>query len=148
MHVENWRRIETGSTGARTTLTGKTRITVRAYDRMDGNPERRKLGVYRLGYQLLPHSGAANSSIDWSITFDRNPPIEAVKTVYAKGSKSGPTGETIFNYTVTNRLNADGFGEGFFDASGFDAGPYILRLFAADFFGNQAIRDIQIEVKR
>jgi len=140
---ENWRRIETVSPGARITLTGKTRITVRAHDRMDGNPERRKLGVYRVGYQLLP-----DGEIDWTITFDRNPPQEAAKTVYAKGSQSGPTGETIFNYIVTNRLNSQGYGEGFLDAAQLPAGEHTIRVFAADFFGNQAFKDIQIEVRK
>ena len=144
---ENWRPIEAVSPGARINLTGKTRITVRAHDRMDGNPERRKLGVYRVGYQLIP-AGGTPGEIDWTITFDRNPPFEAVKTVYAKGSKSGPTGETIFNYIVTNRLNKDGYGEGFFDAAQFGAGQYTIRVYAADFFGNQAFKDIQIEVKK
>ena len=145
---ENWQPIETVSPGARITLTGKARITVRAHDRMDGNPERRKLGVYRVGYQVIAPDGTPKAGIDWTITFDRNPPQEAVKTVYAKGSKSGPTGETIFNYIVTNRLNAEGYGEGFLDASQLDAGQYTVRVYAADFFGNQAFKDIQIEVKK
>ena len=143
---ENWRPIETVSPGSRITLSGKARITVRAHDRMDGNPERRKLGVYRVGYQMIAPDGTPKTGIDWTITFDRNPPFEAVKTVYAKGSKSGPTGETIFNYIVTNRLNAEGFGDGFLDAAQLDAGQYTVRVYAADFFGNQAFKDIQIEV--
>jgi hypothetical protein len=145
---ENWGPIETVSPGARITLTGKTRITVRAHDRMDGNPERRKLGVYRVGYQVIDSGGTTKGEINWTITFDRNPPFEAVKTVYAKGSKSGPTGETIFNYIATNRLNKEGFGEGFLDPSQFEAGQYTVRVYAADFFGNQAFKDIQIEVKK
>ena len=140
---ENWRPIETVSGNSRITLTGKTRITVRAHDRMDGNPERRKLGVYRVGYQILPAG-----EIDWTITFDRNPPQEAAKTVYAMGSQSGPTGETIFNYIVTNRLNSRGYGEGFLDAAQLPAGPHTIRVYAADFFGNQAFKDIQIEVRK
>lgn len=141
---ENWNEIETPPGASRIKLSGKTRIVVRAFDRMDGNPERRKLGVYRLGYQLLQFGGDVN----WSITFDRNPPPEAVKTVYATGSQSGPTGETIFNYIVTNRLNADAFGEDFLDASRFENGTYKVRVFAADFFGNQTYKDIEFEVRK
>ncbi|HEX6278558.1 MAG TPA: hypothetical protein VFZ49_00965, partial [Pyrinomonadaceae bacterium] len=99
-----WNKIETESSTSRIKLTGKTRIVVRAFDRMDGNPERRRLGVYRVGYQLLNADSQPATDVDWTITFDRNPPSEAVKTVYAPGSKSGATGETIFNYIVTNRL--------------------------------------------
>lgn len=145
---ENWRQIETAAPSSRITLTGKTRIVLRAYDRMDGNSERRKLGVYSLGYQIVPTSGEPKSQVDSSIIFDRNPPPEAARTVYARGSKSGPSGETIFNYSITNRLDAHGFNEGFFDASRLEPGQYTIRVFAADYFGNRSSKDIQIEVKR
>ena len=145
---ENWLQIETEKPGTRTTLTGKTRLVVRAFDRMDGNPERRRLGVYKLGYQLLKTDGSLVLEPNWTITFGQNPPFEAVKTVYATGSKSGATGETIFNYIVTNRLTAQGYGEGFLDPATLEPGSYKVRVFAADFFGNQTSKDIQIEVKR
>jgi len=144
----NWNEIETQTPSSRIKLTGKTRIVVRVFDRMDGNPERRRLGVYRVGYQILNSDSSPRGEIDWTITFDRNPPWEAVRTVYATGSKSGATGETIFNYIVTNRLNANGFGEGFLDATSLETGSYTIRVFAADFFGNQTYKDIPIEVIR
>ena len=145
---EGWNEIETQAGSSRIKLTGRSRIVVRAFDRMDGNPERRRLGVYRVGYQVLNSDGSARSDVDWTITFDRNPPWEAVKTVYARGSKSGATGETIFNYIATNRLKPDSFSEGFLDAATLEPGNYTVRVFAADFFGNQAFKDIQIEVIR
>ena len=146
VYDDSWNEIETPGGPSRIKVTGKTRIVVRAFDRMDGNPERRKLGVYRVGYQLILPSGTPTGDINWSIVFDRNPPPDAVNTVYANGSKSGPTGETVFNYIVTNRLNASGIGEQFFNAELLDAGLYTIRVFAADFFGNQTYKDIQIEV--
>ena len=76
------------------------------------------------------------------------PPPEAVRFVYADGSQSGPTGETIFNYIVTNRLTKDQIGEGFLDASTLQPGNYSLRVFAADIFGNETFKDTQIEVTR
>ncbi len=145
---ESWSEIETQPGSSRIKLAGKSRILVRAFDRMDGNPERRRLGVYRVGYQILNNDGSERTEVDWTITFDRNPPWEAVKTVYAKGSRSGATGETIFNYIVTNRLKPDLFSEDFLDATAFEPGNYTVRVFAADFFGNQAFKDIQIEVIR
>ena len=145
---ESWNEIETQPGSSRIKLSGKSRIVVRAFDRMDGNPERRRLGVYRVGYQILNNDGSERTEVDWTITFDRNPPWEAVKTVYAKGSRSGATGETIFNYIVTNRLKPDSFSEDFLDATAFEPGNYTVRVFAADFFGNQAFKDIQIEVIR
>ncbi len=145
---EQWNEIETQTGSQRIKLTGKTRIVLRAFDRMDGNPERRKLGVYRVGYQILNSDGAPRTEPDWTIIFDRNPPGEAVKTVYAIGSKSGYTGVTAFNYIVTNRLNPGSFGEDFFDAARLEPGSYTIRVFAADFFGNQTYKDIAIEVIR
>jgi sugar lactone lactonase YvrE len=145
---ENWNEIETQAPASRIRLTGKTRIVVRAFDRMDGNPERRRLGVYRVGYQILNSDNSPRADINWSITFDRNPPWEAVKTVYAIGSKSGATGETIFNYIATNRLSASGYGERFFDPATLEAGTYTIRVYAADFLGNQTYKDIPIEVTR
>ena len=146
VYDEAWNEIETPAGSSRIKLAGKTRIVVRAFDRMDGNPERRKLGVYKVGYQMFLPGGTPTGDINWSIVFDRNPPPDTVRIVYAKGSKSGPMGETVFNYIVTNRLNSSGIGEGFFSADLLDAGIYTLRVFAADFFGNQTYKDIQIEV--
>ncbi len=134
---ENWTPIaETINTDSRIKLGGKTRIVVRAHDRMDGNSERRKLGVYRIGYQVLREDGTPLEDVKWTISFDRLPDAEAVKYVYAAGSKSGATGETIFDYIASNRVNGDSFQEDFLDAGKLENGNYVLRVFAADFFGN------------
>ena len=143
---QNWLRVETKGAGARIKLAGKYRIVVRAFDRMDGNSDRRKLGVYKLGYQLLHGDGTPACEAIWSIVFDRMPPNAAAKFVYAAGSHSGATGETIFNYIVTNRLNGDASGERFFDTNELSAGNYTLRVFAGDYFGNISTKDIPIEV--
>lgn len=141
---ENWNEIETQTPESRINLSGKTRIVVRAFDQMDGNAERRRLGVYKIGYQVLT---VENPLFEprWTIQFDRLPDAEAVRFVYAKGSKSGATGETIFNYIASNEVNGDGFEESFFDASQLDAGNYILRVFAADLFDNTASKDISFQ---
>jgi NHL repeat len=144
---ENWQMFgETRNADSRIKLNGRTRIVVRAYDRMDGNAERRRLGVYKIGYQLLKADKTPLSEINWTISFDRLPDSDAVKFVYAVGSKSGATGETIFNYIATNRVNGDEFREDFFDAQTLENGDYVLRVFAADFFGNQMAREIEFSV--
>ncbi len=143
---ETWQPLgETRNAGSRINLNGKTRVVVRAYDRMDGNAERRRLGVYKIGYQLLKPDETPLSEINWTISFDRLPDADAVKFVYATGSKSGATGETIFNYIATNRVNGDEFREDFFDAQTLDNGNYILRVFATDFFGNITSKEISFE---
>ncbi|HJS50487.1 MAG TPA: hypothetical protein VJ781_01185, partial [Pyrinomonadaceae bacterium] len=148
IYDSGWNPIETPSPDSRIKLAGKFRIVVRAFDRMDGNPERRKLGIYRLGYQLFYESGLPASDLKWTIEFDRMPPNEAVRFVYANGSVSGPTGETIFDYIVTNRLTKDSIREDFIDASMLEPGNYAVRVFAADLFGNNTTRDIDFEVTR
>jgi hypothetical protein len=76
------------------------------------------------------------------------PDTAAVNFVYAPGSKSGATGETIFNYIATNEVAGDVFKENFLDAGALETGEYVLRAFAADFFGNTASKDINFEVVR
>jgi sugar lactone lactonase YvrE len=139
---ENWQPI---ANIPRIRLSGKTRIAVRSYDQMDGNASRRKLGVYRLGYQILREDKTPLSEPNWTILFAKMPDEEAVNLVYAKGSQSGYTPETIFDYIVSNEVNPLSVKETFFEASKLNAGNYILRVFSADFFGNTATKDIEFE---
>jgi hypothetical protein len=140
LFTADWQKLEGRP---RTPLSDRTRVVVRAYDRMDGNSERRRLGVYRLGYQLLAN-GAPSTDVVWTITFDRTPPNDAVRIAYADGSQSGYTGVTVFNYIVTNRINGADFREGFLDTSTLAPGEYTLRVFAADHFGNTATKDVLV----
>jgi len=145
---ENWQEFETESATGRIKLTGKTRIVVRAFDQMDGNSNRRRLGVYKIGYQILKEDKTPVQEIKWTISFDRLPEQEAVKFVYAKGSQSGYTPQTIFNYIASNEVSGGNFRENFFDPNSLENGYYILRTFAADFFGNFASEDVKIEVSK
>lgn len=142
---ENWREIETKNQTGRIKLSGKIRITVRAYDQMDRNSDRRRLGVYKIGYQILQNDRPIFEP-KWTISFERMPEAEAVSFVYAKGSKSGATGETIFNYIATNETRGDIYREDFLDTGALENGIYVLRVFAADFFDNTASKDIGFEV--
>ncbi|MGH7785114.1 MAG: hypothetical protein ACREO5_14900, partial [Candidatus Binatia bacterium] len=144
----SWHEIETAASNARIKLTGKTRIVVTAYDRMDGDSDRRRLGVYSVGYNVYRSDGTLASDHHSAILFKRFPDNRAVPFVYAPGSRSGATGQTVFNYIVTNEVDADLFKEDFLDVSNFDAGQYLLKVFAADYFGNTAVRDINFEVTK
>lgn len=144
---QNWNEIKSVKGIRRISLGDKLRLVVEAYDRMDGNAERRRLGVYRLGYQVLsPGTEAADT--DWTIVFDRMPPNDAASLVYAPGSRSGATGKTTFRYIVTNRVSGDGFSEAFLDSAMLGPGTYLLRAYAADYFGNITTKDVAIEVVR
>lgn len=145
---ENWEPVETPAGGGRITLNGKVRVVAAAFDQKDGNPERRKLGIYRAGYEVLTAGGQPVFDAVWTLNFLRFPPNDAVRFAYANGSRSGATGETRFRYIVTNFVNGDEYREGFLDISTLANGIYTLRVNAADFFGNITSKDIQFEVKR
>nr|HQU86423.1 hypothetical protein [Pyrinomonadaceae bacterium] len=145
---EKWIPVETTNSGSRITLRGKTRIVLRGFDQMNGNESRRKLGIYKLGYQVLREDETPVGDKKWTISFDRSPDENAVKFVYSASSKSGYSPETIFEYIVSNEVEGDDFREDFFDAAALENGNYILRVFAADFFGNSAAEDLKFEVKK
>ncbi|MGE0128336.1 MAG: SMP-30/gluconolactonase/LRE family protein [Blastocatellales bacterium] len=131
---------------------GRFRIIVRAYDQVDGNPKYRRLGLYRLGYQLLRADGSAVSGFEqphYNVVFDRLPVDQSlVEMVYAAGSQSGYQGQTIFGYVVTNIARGGEAREDFLDTSQVAPGDYTLRVFAEDFFGNQTRRDMPVNVIR
>jgi len=144
---EEKRRQETGKP---LTVRGDVRIVVRAYDQMDGNAARRRLGLYQLGYQVLNADGIPTQGFSeplWTISFESLPDdSRAVPLAYGEGSKAGATGETIFAYVVTNVVRDRSATENFWHTSMLREGDYILRVFAADFFGNKTTRDVAVRV--
>jgi DNA-binding beta-propeller fold protein YncE len=137
-------------TGKALLVRGDVRVVVRAYDQMDGNAARRRLGLYQLGYQVLNADGNPAQGFSeplWTISFESLPDdSRAVPLAYAEGSKAGATGETIFAYVVTNVVRDRSATENFWHTSMLPEGVYILRVFAADFFGNKTTRDVAVRV--
>ncbi|MEP7337035.1 MAG: hypothetical protein ABI977_04775 [Acidobacteriota bacterium] len=137
---------------ARLMLNGRVRIFVRAYDQTDGNAKYRRLGIYRVGYQVLTPNGSVLPSFDdtrRNIEFDRLPADgSAVPLAYAEGSQSGYEGATIFRYIATNVVRGGDAREEFFDTSKLTPGDYTLRVITADFFGNRAQRDLPVTVTK
>jgi sugar lactone lactonase YvrE len=131
-------------------INGRARVIVRAYDQLDGNPRRRRLGLYRLGYQLLRIDGSPEAGFEqplYNLVFDRLPiNQDMIRLVYAAGSQSGYEGVTVFGYIVTNVAGGGLAREDFLNASQIAPGNYTLRVFAEDFFGNQSSRDIPLIV--
>jgi hypothetical protein len=144
IYDQNDSPVETVLPNARISLRGKVRVVARAYDQMDGNSERRRLGVYKLNCELFRGSERLNALGE--IEFARMPASAAIPFVYANGSHSGATGETKFDYIVTNFSNADGFREGWLDAGALPGGDYKVVVTAQDFFGNAATRSFSFEV--
>jgi hypothetical protein len=143
---EMWRPLETKNATGRIIITVRTRVIVRAYDRKDGNADRRRLAPYKIGYDLFPEGSEPPREPGWNISFERMPAHSAVNFAYAPGSRSGATGVTTFNFAASNRVMGESYGEGFIDPAALAAGSYTLRARAADFFGNIAAKDILIEV--
>ncbi|HXH70794.1 MAG TPA: hypothetical protein VNI60_10745 [Pyrinomonadaceae bacterium] len=143
---ENWQPIaETNGAEKRIKLAGKTRIVARAFDQMS-DLRYRKLGIYRIGYQILSEDNMPLAEINWTISFARLPDEDAVSLVYAPGSQSGYSPRTVFNYIASNEVQNGFARESFFDAAQLDSGNYVLRVYAADFFGNQTFEDVNFEV--
>jgi len=141
--------------GGRLVVSGPVRIVVDAFDRTNMNPDRRRLGLYKLGYQVLNAGGTAAPGFDQpriNILFNRLPGNrEATKVAYADESGITVYGSktTRFLYEVTNTVRDGRVERGVWDTTQLPKGDYVLRIIAADFSGNEAQegRDVLITVK-
>jgi sugar lactone lactonase YvrE len=139
----------------RVLITGKVRIVVDAFDRTNFNSDRRRLGLYVLGYQVLKADGApAPGFDDPRITqiYDSLPPNrESTKVAYADQSGITVYGNetTKFLYEVTNWVRDRRANRDVLDTSKLPPGDYILRIIARDYNGNEAQegRDLLITVR-
>ncbi|HMT07963.1 MAG TPA: hypothetical protein PKA82_08160 [Pyrinomonadaceae bacterium] len=141
LFYRDWKPLETQPTGSRIRLSDRTRVVVKAYDQVDGNNERRRLGIYSVSLQV--NDGAISE-----IKFDRMPSNLLISMVYANDSHSGATGETIFNYIATNSLIDSRGREGFIDPAKLDAGVYTATVYVTDYFGNRASKQFEFEVTK
>ena len=123
-------------------VSGDVAVVVTAYDRVDGNGTNRKLGLFRVGYQLLhtdrtPVNGYEQALMN--IEFSRLPAEDAaVFKAYAPGSGISAYGTpTLFRYIVTNRVRGGEALDGVLRTSSFPSGDYILKITAEDFAGNR-----------
>jgi sugar lactone lactonase YvrE len=137
-------------------LRGRVRIVVDAYDQVDGNQPRRRLGLYKLGYQLLLPDGGPAPGFEQPripIEFNRLPPGgDAPKIAYSDASGITVYGskQTRFLYEVTNTVRDGRAARDVWDTSEIPTGDYILRIIAADFNGNEAgaNRDVLVTIMR
>lgn len=136
--------------GAPLSAAGPVHVLVRAWDRNDRNAERRRLGLYRLGYALLDDAGRlvpGAGGPEPTIAFDRLPRDPAGGTmVYAAGSRSWFSGPTVFVFDVTNVVRDGDAAAGALDLTPLRPGTYTLRVFAEDVSGNRSTRDEPIVV--
>ena len=131
------------------------RIVVDAWDQVDRNLPRRRLGLHALGYQILRSDGTPLPGYEaplMNIRFDRMPADnEAVKIAYAPDSGITVHGSAVtrFQYVVTNTVRDGLLATGFWKPSELPAGDYTVRITAEDFSGNMASakRDLLLTVQ-
>ncbi|MBC3878363.1 gluconolaconase [Undibacterium sp. FT79W] len=130
-------------------------LLVDAYDQSDDNLSRRRLGLYKIGYQFLHANGKAVAGYEqalMTIEFNQLPPDRSsVKVAYAEGSGITVHGnaKTRFLYQASNVVR-DGYARNaHLPVDKLAAGDYILRIFAADYAGNVARsgRDLAIRIE-
>lgn len=130
-------------------------LVVDAWDQVDGNEERRRLGLQTLGYQILHSDGRPVQGFEQprpSLDFTRLPVDDrAVKTAYAPRSGVTVHGSALtrFRYNVGPRVY-----EGLSEAAALHdeamlPGNYLLRVLAKDFSGNEALlgRDLPVLIR-
>jgi sugar lactone lactonase YvrE len=133
---------------------GDVQIVVDAFDQMDGGQKRRRLGLYKIGYQLLNADGETIPGMEQPLItqqYDRLPRNrEAVKLAYAASSGITVHGaaETRFVYAINNTLRGGKLTPGAWKVGALGPGNYILRISAEDYAGNAATRgrDLAITV--
>ncbi|GAB3472282.1 hypothetical protein GCM10027321_45110 [Massilia terrae] len=134
---------------------GTVHIVADAWDQMDGNLARRRLGLYKVGYQVLRADGSPLPGFEQPLitqVYNRLPrDREAVKVVYAPASGITVYGSksTRFVYGVTNTLHDGQAAAGGWRIDAMAPGDYVLRIYAADYAGNVATagRDLKLTIE-
>jgi hypothetical protein len=137
----------------RVVVRGPVRIVVEAYDRMDDSPPRRRLGLYRVGYQVVTPDGQPAGGFNQphiAITFDRLPAADdAPRVLYAPGSGIPFYGARVtrFKYVVTSKIDGERVVEAPWHPE-LAPGDYLIRVLAGDAAGNMALagRDLPISI--
>ena len=151
LYDQNWQPFAATAKGGPVNVMGAVRIVVRAYDQMDGNAARRRLGLYRLGYQILQADGNTPAP-GWetpraTISFETLPDdVRAAPLAYAPGSLCGYTPVTVLGYTVTNHVRDREAREDFWQTAQLAAGDYLVRVNGEDFFGNRTTQDVKVRI--
>jgi len=136
-------------------VSGNVRIVVDAFDRNEMNSERRRLGVYSLGYQVFTGNNTSTpasgfDSLKTTILFNRLPADDnATKIAFADESGITVYGSktTRFLYEVTNTVRDGHARAGSWNTSELSKGDYTLRIVVADYSGNQTIQDLPLKVR-
>jgi sugar lactone lactonase YvrE len=130
---------------------GPVEVVVDAWDQVDGNAARRRLGLYSIGYQVLHPDESPVPGFEaprQTIVFDRLPSYEAASLLFAPGSGIREYGNRAarFLYRATNTFRNGVAAPGRWDTRMLRPGDYILRMWVADISGNVAVRNRDVAV--
>ena len=133
---------------------GQVEVVVDAWDQVDGNAARRRLGVYSIGYQVLHPDASPAPGFEaprQTIVFDRLPDQEAASLLFAAGSGIPEYGNRTsrFLYRATNTFRNGVAAPGRWDTRALHPGDYILRMWISDISGNVAPqnRDVAVTIR-
>lgn len=134
---------------------GAVNIVAEAWDQVDNNAGRRRLGLYKLGFQILRADGTPVPGFEQphiTIEFDRLPMApDAAKIAYApdSGDTVHSDRRTRFLYLVTSIVRDGRAAPGGWNPATLPPGDYVIRVYAADLAGNVGStgRDLAIIVR-
>jgi sugar lactone lactonase YvrE len=134
---------------------GVVGIVAEAWDQVDDNAARRRLGLYAAGFQILKSDGTPVREFEQpriTIEFDRMPTTPfAAKMAYAPSSGDTVHSDqrTRFFYVVTNVVRHGRVSPGGWNPADLAPGNYTIRIHAADRAGNVASvgRDLPITIR-
>jgi len=134
---------------------GLVSIVAEAWDQVDGNAPRRRLGLYRAGFQVLKADGTPVRGFEQpriTLEFDHMPTApDAAKIAYAPASGDAVHSDqpTRFLYVVTNMVRHGRAEQGGWNPADLPPGNYTIRIYAADREGNVAStgRDLPITIR-
>ena len=134
---------------------GPLDIVADAWDQVDANEARRRLGLYRAGFQILKADGTPLPGYEHpriTLDFDRMPITpDAVKILYAPASGDTVHSDqpTRFFYVVSNIIRHGRAERAGWNPADLPRGDYTIRIHAADRAGNVAAtgRDLPITIR-
>lgn len=134
---------------------GVVSLVADAWDQVDNNAARRRLGLYRIGFQILKADGRPAPGFERpriTMEFDRMPTsADAAKIIYApsSGDTVHSDQQTKFLYVVTNVLRHGRAEPGGWNPADLPPGDYTIRIHAADRAGNVASagRDLLVTLR-
>lgn len=132
---------------------GGVQVVVEAWDQVDGNLPRRRLGLHRVGYQVLDAQGVPVPGFEqpaMNLDFSRMPAHPDAARWPTPPTAASPCtwrgAHARFRYVASNHVRADELEMDSWQPGELPPGDYTIRAYGEDASGNAAIgaRDLPI----